>query len=123
MSCGIFSFTSPWMETLSSFSLDSRNLLYLVQILVKPKDLSKIFSRAIHFGHAGGDAMLQEASDVWWPRIHREIVEKAKNCAECQTVGNSFKCVKSLKEFEKIPEAKNPNDEISLDFAGPFQNT
>ena len=28
-------------------------------------------------------AMLREASDVWWPRIHREKEGKPKNCAEC----------------------------------------
>ena len=28
----------------------------------------------------------------------------------------------SQNEFGKIPEAKNPNDEISSDFAGLFQN-
>ena len=78
--------------------------------------------RAIHFWHAGRDAMLREASDVWWPRIQREIVEKARFCAECQKAGKNLKCVNSQNEFGKIPEAKNPNDEISLDFAGPFQN-
>ena len=92
------------------------------QRLVIPKDMRENVLRAIHFGHAGRDAMLREASDVWWPRIHREIVEKARNCAECQKAGKNLKCINSQKEFGKIPEAKNPNDEISIDFAGPFQN-
>ena len=59
---------------------------------------------------------------VWCPRIHREIVEKARNCSECQKAGKNLKCVNSQKEFGKLPEAKSPNDEILLDFAGPFQN-
>ena len=94
------------------------------QRLVIPKDMRENVLRAIHFGHAGRDAMamLREASDVWWPRIHREIVEKARNCAECQKAGKNLKCINSQKEFGKIPEAKNPNDEISIDFAGTFQN-
>ena len=112
----------PWREKFSSFSLDSKNLLYMDQRLVIPKDMRENVLRAIHFGHAGRDAMLREASDVWWPRIHREIVEKARNCAECQKAGKNLKCKSSQKEFGKIAEAKNPNDEISLDFAGPFQN-
>ena len=91
------------------------------QRLVIPKDMRENVLRAIHFGHAGRDAMLREASDVWWPRIHREIVEKARNCAECQKAGKNLKCINSQKEFGKIPEAKNPNDEISIDFAGPFK--
>ena len=69
----------PWREKFNSFSLDSKNLLYMDQRLVIPKDMRENVLRAIHFGHAGRDAMLREASDVWWPRIHREIVEKARN--------------------------------------------
>ena len=56
-----------------------------------------------------------------WQRIHPEFVEKAKNCVECQKAGKNL-CVNTQKEFSKIPEAKSPKDEISLDFAGPFQN-
>ena len=112
----------PWRKKFNSFSLDSKNLLYMDQLLVIPKDMRENVLRAIHFGHAGRDAMLREASDVWWPRMHREIVEKARNCAECQKAGKNLKCINSQKEFGKIPEAKNPNDEISIDFAGPFQN-
>ena len=78
--------------------------------------------RAFHFGHAGRDAMLREASGVWWPRIHREIVEKARNCNECRLTGKNLKCMKTQNEFGKLPAANQPNEEISLDFAGPFHN-
>ena len=110
----------PWREKFNSFSLDSKNLLYMCQRLLIPKDMRENVLRAIHFGRPGRDAMLRD--DVWWPRIHREIVEKARNCAECQKAAKNLKCVNSQNEFGKIPEAKNPNDDISLDFAGPFQN-
>ena len=112
----------PWRENFISFSLDSKNLIYMDQRLVIPKDMRENVLRAIHFGHAGRDAMIREASGMWWSRIQREIVEKARNCSECQEAGKNFKCVNSQKEFGKLPEAKNPNDEISLNFAGPFQN-
>ena len=72
--------------------------------------------RAIHFGHAGRDVMLREASDVWWPRIHAEIVEKAKNYAVCQKAGRNFKYIKSQKECGKTPEAKNPKRQIFARF-------
>ena len=91
------------------------------QRLVIPKDMRGNVLRAIHFGHAGRDAMLREASDVWWPRIHRKSVKKARNCSEFEKPSKNLKCVKSQKEFRKIPEAKSPNDEISLDFTGLFQ--
>ena len=92
------------------------------QRLVIPKDMRENVLRTIHFGHAGRDAMLREASDVWWPRILREIIEKAKSCVECQNAGKNLECLKSQKDFGKLPEANQRDDEICLDFAGPFQN-
>ena len=88
---------------------------------VIPKDMRENVLRAVHFGHAGRDAMLRETVDIWWPRVHREIVEKAKNCMHCQQAGKNLKCLKSQNEFGKIPESHKPTEEIALDFAGPFQ--
>ena len=61
------------------------------QRFVIPKDMRENLLRAIHFGHAGRDAMLREAAYFWWPRIHREIVEKAQNCTECLKAGKILK--------------------------------
>ena len=69
----------PWREKFNSFSVDSNGLLYMHHRLVILKDMRENMLWAIHFSHAGRDAMLRKASDVWWPRIHREIVEKARN--------------------------------------------
>ena len=63
--------------------------------LVIPKDMRENVLRAIHFGHAGRDAMLREASDIWWLRVHRELMEKAKSCSQCQQTGKNLKCSKS----------------------------
>ena len=78
--------------------------------------------RAIRFGHAGRDAMLREASDVWWSRIYHEIVEKVRKCDEFLKACKNSKCTKSQKEFAKKPEPKVPNEEISLHTAGSCQN-
>jgi len=90
--------------------------------LVIPKSMRENMLNALHFGHVGRDSMLREATDIWWPRIHREIVELARNCEKCRTAGKNLKCIKSQKQYGKIPVAENANDEISIDFAGPFQN-
>ena len=57
----------PWREKFNSFSVDSNGLLYMDHRLVIPKDMRENMLRAIHFGHAGRDAMLREASDVCGP--------------------------------------------------------
>ena len=88
----------PWREQFNSFSVSENGLLYMDNRLVIPKDMRENVLRAIHFGHAGRDgrdAMLREASDIWWPRVHREIMEKAKNCSACQQAGKNLKCSKS----------------------------
>ena len=111
-----------WGERFNSFAVDSNGLLYMDNRLVIPKDMRENVLRAIHFGHAGRDSMLREVADFWWGRNHREIVEKARNCQECQLAGKNLKCLKSRNEFGKITEATEPNKEIALQFAGPFQN-
>ena len=112
----------PWREKFPSFSENEQGLLFMDNRLIIPKDMRDNIMRAIHYGHAGRDSMLREASDIWWPKIHREIVEKAQNCQDCQRAGKNLKCIKTQKEFGKFPETKELNEQISIDFAGPFQN-
>ena len=112
----------PWREKFNSFSVASNGLLYMDHRLVISKDMRENILRAIYFGHAGRDAMLRESSDVWWPRIHREIIDKARNCSEFRKAGKNLKSIKSQNEFGKLPLASQPNEEVSLDFTGPFQN-
>ena len=111
----------PWREKFPSFSVNEKGLLFMDNRLVIPKDMRENLLRAIHFGHAGRDTMLREASDIWWPKIYREIVEKAQICSECQKTGKNLNCLKTQKEFGKLPEAKESNEEISIDFRGPFK--
>ena len=53
-------------------------------------------------------------TERWW--------KKQKNCPQCQQAGKNLKCIKSQNEFGKIPKSIELNEEITLDFAGPFQN-
>ena len=66
--------------------------------------------------------MLREAADVWWSRINREVVEEVNKGPKCLTAGENIKCLNSQNEYGKIPVARNPIDEISIDFVGAFQN-
>ena len=89
---------------------------------VNPKDLKENMLSSIHFGLVGRHAMLGEASDIWRSRIYREIDEKAREGVECRQEGKNLKSIRSQNEFGKLPEAKQLNEEISIDLAGPFQN-
>ena len=114
--------TAPWREKFNSFSVDSRNYLYMDERLVIPTNLRTSIMSSIHYGHPGRDTMLRYISDIWWPKIHLEVVTTAKCCDPCNNAGKNTKPLLKQKQFGKIPKSENANDEIALDFAGPFQN-
>ena len=87
------------------------------------KDMRDSMLSVNHFGHAGKDAILREAADVWWPRIHREIVAKTKGCPQCSQSVKNLKELKAQNVFGKIPKPEYPNGEHLLDFDSSFQNT
>ena len=65
--------------------------------------------------------MLQQIRDIWWPRIHRDITLLAKSCPNCQEAGKSIKPILKQNNFGKIPTPEETNDEIAIDFSGPFK--
>ena len=112
---------SPWRERFNTFSVDQNNFLYRDERLVIPQSLRKSLLSAIHYGHPGRDAMLRNVSDIWWPRIHRDVVNTARCCAKCREAGKNLKTILKQKGGKK-PNLVEPNEEIAIDFAGPFQN-
>ena len=86
-----------------------------------PEELRKRVFRSLHWDHPGRDSMLQAVADIWWPRIHRDIVLLAQSCPKCQQAGKNIKTLKTQFEFGKLPAADAHNDEIAIDIAGPFQ--
>ena len=65
--------------------------------------------------------MLQQTSDIWWPRIHGDITLLAKSCPNCQEAGKSAKPIIKQENFGKKPYPEETDDEIAIDFAGPFK--
>ena len=65
--------------------------------------------------------MLTAVAEIWWPRIHREIVFLAQLCSQCQKAGKNLKTDQKQSEYGKLPAADTLNDEIAIDFAGPFK--
>ena len=74
-----------WREKFKCFSLDTNNFLYLDERLVIPKALRPVILRSLHYGHPGRDSMLVTVANVWWPRLHREVVGIAQTCQQCKT--------------------------------------
>ena len=113
---------TPWREKFRCLSLDPNDFIYMDERLVIPKALRQIIIRSLHYGHPGRDTMLATVSNVWWPRLHREVVNLAKSCPQCQNAGKNIKPLLTQKQFGKLPKVSEINQEIAIDFAGPFKN-
>ena len=97
-----------------------RDLVYYENRLIIPKDMKQAILNSIHSGHNGRDAMLGSVEEVWWPQINRQIVACAKTYPNCQKAGKNVKTIKKQNEFGKIGKPNQINEEIALDFMGPF---
>ena len=90
--------------------------------LVIPKVLRPIILRSLHYGHQRRDSMLATVSNVWWLRLHREVVGIAQKCQQCKTAGKNSRPILRQSQIRKIPVSTEKNQEMAIDFAGPFQN-
>ena len=113
---------APWREKFKCLSLDKHKYLYMDERLVVPNALRPIILRSLHYGHPGRDSMLSMVSVVWWPRLHREVVGIAKSCPQGHTAGKNIKTILEQKQVGKLPKCTVANQEVAIDFAGPFQN-
>ena len=87
-----------------------------------PKVMRPIILRSLHYGHPGRDSMLSTVSNVLWPSLHREVVGIARTCPQCQTAGKNIKPLLKQNQVGELPKCTEANQEIAIDFAGPFQN-
>ena len=113
---------APWREKFNAFSVDHRSYLYMDQRLLIPANLRSSIMSSIHYGHPGRDTMLRYVADIWWPKIHRKVINTAKCCEQCSNSGKNVKPLLKQSQFGEIPKSKQPNEEIALDCAGPSQN-
>ena len=111
-----------WQNRFKEFSLDENDFIYVDERLVIPEELRRPIFRSLHCGHPGRDATLQAVADIWWPQIHREIVLLAQTCNQCQPSGKNLKTLLPQTNYGKLPEAEKFNDELALEFAGPFKS-
>ena len=102
---------NPWRERFTAFSVDERNFLYHDERLVIPQNLKKSILNAVHYGHPGRDAMLRTVSEIWWPNIHRDVVNTARMCEQCKDAGKNIKTLKRQSDLERYkhltPQMKN----------------
>ena len=85
-----------------------------------PMCLRKSLLSRLHRSHAGQLAMVDAAQYIWWPRMHRDIIQLCKDCPQCTKFGKNLKANVSFNSSKPLPLLSSPNEELQLDYAGPL---
>ena len=96
--------------------------LLIDERIVIPTQLRQTVLDSLHLTHPGSAAMLELSNHVWFPHIHRAIVQMAQNCKHCSEQGKNLKPIIGKKHSFQIEPVVEPNGEVQLDFAGPLPN-
>ena len=85
-----------------------------------PSCLRKPLLDRLHRSHAGQLAMVDAAQYIWWPRLHRDIVQLCKDCPQNTKFGKNLKANTSFNSTKPLPLLSGPNEELQLNYGGPL---
>ena len=77
--------------------------------IVIPTQLRQTVLDSLHLTHPGSAAMLDLSNYIWFPRIHRAIVQIAQNCKHCTEQGKNLKPIIGKKHSFQIEPVVEPN--------------
>ena len=100
--------------------LVKENVVWMDEKLVIPMNLQTTINNRIHAYHHGKSNIFDAAKDVWYPYIYQSIASIAEDCPECNTAGMNLKTILRKNQLGNIPEPKEPNESVQLDFWGPI---
>ena len=96
--------------------------IHMKDKLPVPLQLRQAVLKRIHRGHPGQEAMLGVSQYMWWPHMHKDIVNLAKECRSCTRYGKNVKYLIPKNASKQLPLLTQPGQEIQLDYAGPLKN-
>ena len=85
-----------------------------------PTCLRKAVMARLHRTHPGQEAMVDAAQYLWWPKMHREIIDLCQTCRSCSAYGKNLKTSKTFNSAEPLPELSEVNEELQIDLASPM---
>ena len=97
-----------------------QNVVWMDEKLVIPMNLQAAINNRIHAYHHRKTNVFDAAKDVWYPYIFQSIASMAKDCPECTAAGKNLKTILGKNQLGNIPEPKEPNESVQLDFWGPI---
>ena len=108
-----------WTQYANDLSLRD-DCVWLDGRLVIPLPLQVSIESRIHYYHHGKRNMYEAARDVWYPYMYRSLAAKVTYCQEWTEAGNYLKLLLPKGDMRKVPEPREPNECIQLDFWGPI---
>ena len=108
-----------WAQYANDLSLQD-DCVWLDGRLVIPLPLQVPVESRIHYYHHGKRNMFEAARDVWYPYMYRSLAAKATYCQQCTEAGKNLKSLLPKGDMGKVPEPREPNECLQLDFWGPI---
>ena len=90
--------------------------------LAVPGQLRPAVLKRIHRSQPGQEAMLDVSRYLWWPHMHKDIVNMAEDCRSCTRYGKNAKYVIPKNASKPLPLLSQPGEELQLDYAGPLED-
>ena len=90
--------------------------------LAVPGQLRQAVLKGIHRGHPGQEAMLHVSKYLWWPHMHKDIVNLAEEGRSCTRYGKNAKYIIPKNATKPLPLLTQPGQEVQLDYAGPLED-
>ena len=111
-------FTNPLWNQLSVID----DCILVDNMLAVPIQLRQAVMKSIHRGHPGQEAMIDVSNYLWWPHMHKDIVNLAEECRECTRYGKNAKYILPKNSSQPLPLLSQPGQEVQLDYAGPLED-
>ena len=90
--------------------------------LAVPFQLRQAVLKRIHRGHPGQEPMLGVSQYLWWPHMHKDIVNVAEECRSCTRYGKNVKYLIPKNASKPLRLLTQPRQKVQLDYAGPLEN-
>ena len=111
-------YTNPLWHQLSVVD----DCIFVDERLAVPCQLRAAVLKWIHCGHPGQEATLNVSHYLWWPHMHKAIVNLAEECRSCTRYGKNGKYITPENASKPLPLLRQPGQELQLDYAGPLEN-
>ena len=86
-----------------------------------PNSIKDAYVEAIH-AISSEFGMVDMATHVWWPYMHRDIITKTAKCKPYVQIGKKSNYIIPSSKWAPLKLCKVPNEEIQFDFVGNIYN-